>query len=219
LPGGIRHATKVLTTLIATAMAGDVMRFKPLLPAFAALALAACAGGPSGVDVTRFHLSQPLAGQTINVVPPDGVDAATLEFQTQSAAVAAELARAGFQPQPAGQPAALRATLRLESSSREEERPSPFSVGIGGGTGGRNVGLGGGVTMPVGRSRTRTVTMATLSLQIRRASDGAAQWEGRASETLQGTNITAAVPRLARALLSDFPGPSGQTVKVRPAAQ
>lgn len=195
------------------------MRFKPLLPALAALALASCAGGPSGVEVTRFHLSQPLAGQTISVVPPDGVEAGNLEFQTQSAAVAAELARAGFQTVAAGQSASLRATLRLESSSREEERPSPFSIGIGGGTGGRNVGIGGGMTMPVGRSRTRTVTMATLFLQIRRASDGAVQWEGRASETLQGSNITAAVPRLARALLTNFPGPNGQTVRVRPAGQ
>jgi hypothetical protein len=45
------------------------------------------------------------------------------------------------------------------------------------------------------------------------------QWEGRASETLQGRNVTAAAPRLARALLTGFPGPSGQTVRVRPAAQ
>ena len=195
------------------------MIMKPLLPALAALTLAACASGPSGVEVTRFHLSQPLAGQTISVAPPDGVEAGNLEFQAQASAVTAELARAGFQPVAPGQPAALRATLRLESSSREEERRSPVSVGIGGMTGGRNVGLGGGVNFPVGGNRTRTVTMATLSLQIRRASDGAVQWEGRASETLQGSNVTAAVPRLARALLTNFPGPSGQTVRVRPPAQ
>ncbi len=195
------------------------MTMKPLLPALAALALAACASGPSGVEVTRFHLSQPLSGQTISVVPPDGVDAGNLEYQAQASAVAAELARAGFQPAAPGQAAALRATLRLDSSSREEERRSPFSVGIGGMTGGRNVGLGGGVNFPVGANRTRTVTMATLFLQIRRASDGAVQWEGRASETLQGRNVTAAAPRLARALLTGFPGPSGQTVRVRPAAQ
>jgi hypothetical protein len=205
-------------------MAGDVMTMKPLFPAallptLAALALAACAGGPSPVEVTRFHLSQPLTGQTIAVVPPDGVDGTSLEFANRASIVAAELARAGFQPATGGQTAALRATVRLESSSREEQRRSPFSVGIGGGTGGRNVGIGGGVNFPVGAGRTRTVTVATMYLQIRRASDGSVQWEGRASETVEGSNADAAVPRLARALLSDFPGPSGQTVKVRPTAQ
>jgi hypothetical protein len=171
------------------------------------------------VEVTRFHLAQPLSGQTIAVVPGDGVAVGDLEFNARAAAVAAELARAGFRPVATGQPSALTATMRLESSSREEQRQSPFSVGIGGMTGGRNVGLGGGMSFPVGRGSTRTITMATLSLQIRRVSDGAVQWEGRASETLQGNNLTAAVPRLARALLTGFPGPSGETVRVRPAAQ
>lgn len=191
----------------------------PVVPALAALLVAACAGGPAGVEVTRFHLSQPLTGQSIAVVAPEDVDASSLEFTSRAAVIAAELARAGFQPVPAGQAAALRATVRLETSSREEQRSSPVSIGIGGGTGGRNVGIGGGMSFPVGGNRTRTVTEATLSLQIRRSADGTVQWEGRASETVQGANINAAVPRLARAMLSDFPGPSGQTVRVRPAAQ
>ncbi|WP_164157369.1 DUF4136 domain-containing protein [Sandarakinorhabdus rubra] len=193
------------------------MTMKPLIPVLAALALAACAGGPAPIEVTRFHLSQPLAGQTIAVVPPEGVAADSLDFATQASALAAELARAGFQPVAAGQPSMLRATLRLESSSREEQRQSPFSIGIGGMTGGRNVGVGGGVAVPVGGNRTRTVTMATLSLQIRRTADGSVQWEGRASDTVDGSNAIAAVPRLARALLTGFPGPSGQTVRVKPA--
>jgi hypothetical protein len=194
------------------------MSMKPLLPLIAALALAACAGGPSGVEVTRFHLAQPLAGQTIAVTLPEGVAAGDLEYGARAAAVMAELARAGFQPAAAGQPAALSASFRLESSSREEQRASPFSIGIGGMTGGRNVGIGGGMNIPVGRGSTRTITLATLSLQIRRVSDGSVQWEGRASETMQGSNLTAAVPRLTRALLSNFPGKSGETVRVKPAA-
>jgi hypothetical protein len=189
-----------------------------LLPLAAALVLGACSSGPSGVEVTRFHLSQPISGQSIAVVPAPGGAGSDLEFSAHAAAVSAELARVGFQPVAAGQPSALTATLRLETTSREEQRQSPVSIGLGGMTGGRNVGVGGGVSMPVGRGSTRIITMATLSLQIRKVSDGTVQWEGRASETMTGSNINAAVPRLARALLSDFPGKSGETVRVKPAA-
>jgi Domain of unknown function (DUF4136) len=199
-------------------MTNDCIRPARFMPLLVALLLAGCAGGPAPVAVTRFHLSQPLAGETIQLVAPEGVDAGSLDYQAQASAVAAELAKAGFRPVAAGQPAALTGVLRLETSSREEQRASPFSIGFGGMTGGRNVGVGGGLSLPVGRSRTRIVTLATLALQIRRASDGSTVWEGRASDTAASPQTGSAVPRLARALLANFPGPSGQTVTVKPNA-
>jgi hypothetical protein len=99
-------------------------------------------------------------------------------------------------------------------------RGSGLSVGIGGGTFGRNVGIGGSVNIPVGRSRPNEVAINMLELQLKRRSDNSVVWEGRAvSEARAGTAGAApgtVVPQLADALLRDFPGTSGQTVRVRP---
>jgi hypothetical protein len=181
----------------------------------AALLLGACSTGPSGIDVTRFHLSQPLTGQTVRVVPPDDIDPASLEYQAWAASMAAELARVGLIPVTGAQRADLTATLTLDNATSITQRRSPVSVGIGGGTGGRRGGIGGGLSFPIGGG-TRTLSVATLSLQIRRSDTGAVQWEGRASEAVPPAQFTAAVPRLARALMTDFPGPNGQTLKVKP---
>jgi hypothetical protein len=53
---------------------------------------------------------------------------------------------------------------------------------------------------------------------MRRRSENTTVWEGRAVEQVSGNaqgTLNAAVPRLSRALLKDFPGPSGQTVRVQ----
>lgn len=58
-----------------------------------------------------------------------------------------------------------------------------------------------------------------MTLQIKRATDQSAVWEGRSSVagspgTQQGT-LTWAVPRLAEAMFTDFPGTPGVTQQVR----
>lgn len=188
---------------------------KSLFPLAASLALlAGCASGPAGVEVTRFHLSQPLAGASIEVIPADTNLTNSLAFRTEADAVLAELVRAGFRPATPPQPAALTASIRLERSTGERPRRSGLSVGLGGGFGGRRGGFGTGVNIPV-TSTTETVSNALLTLQIRRAGDASVLWEGRASAAGSAADVSAG--RLARALLSGFPGPSGQTVVVKPA--
>jgi hypothetical protein len=59
------------------------------------------------------------------------------------------------------------------------------------------------------------VTQAQLTLQIRKASDGTAIWEGRASATAPGADALTAAPALLQALLKNFPGPTGQTQTVK----
>jgi len=54
-----------------------------------------------------------------------------------------------------------------------------------------------------------------MTLQIRRASDGSAMWEGRASTIAPSIDPISAAPVLLQALLKDFPGPSGQSVTVK----
>lgn len=174
----------------------------------AAMALPAHAVSP--VEVTRFHTGAAAAG-TIAVMPPEGVAADSLEFQTHARAVMAELLKAGFSaPTPSAAPDLI-ATLRLEQQPAPAKR-SPFSIGIGGGSFGRNVGVGGGINLPVGGSGGGMATR--LALQIRKA-DGTAVWEGRAEQNSGKATLAATVPVLARALLAGFPGPNGETVKVK----
>jgi hypothetical protein len=77
------------------------------------------------------------------------------------------------------------------------------------------------VSVPVGPARSDEVRTNFLGLQIRRRSDGSMVWEGRAVQDVAAdapaAALNAALPVLSKALLSDFPGPSGQTVKVKSA--
>ncbi len=187
-----------------------------------ALALSACASAPTA-EVTRFHLGQPIPRDTITVVasadPRAPGAAAPLEFATYAEIVGRELTRAGFNALRSG-PSAYIAILTIEQTTAERiGGPPPISIGLGGFTGGRNVGVSTGVRIPVGGSRNNDVRVNRVSLRIRRVSDNSAIWEGRAEQALPAQSVAssmaASVEPLTRALLSNFPGASGQTVKVR----
>jgi hypothetical protein len=176
------------------------------------------------VDVTRFHLlarpAPTVAGASIMVepAPPPGPDAPAaapaLQFGALAAMAATELGRAGFKPPASGASADYIARIALNGSSEQVTRRSPISIGIGGGRGGWNGGVSGGVAFPLGGG-TRTVTTAMMSMQIRRASDNSAVWEGRASATAPTADPYSAAPALLKALLGGFPGPSGQSLTVK----
>ena len=169
------------------------------------------------VEVTRFHIlappAPPLTGSSITVEPADPAAASSLQFGALAAVANAELAKAGFTLAAGGQPADHVARISLTGNSEVVRKRSPISIGIGGGTGGWNGGIGGGVTFPVGGG-TRTVTAALMTLQIRRASDGSAVWEGRDSTIAPSIDPISAAPVLLQALLKSFPGLSGQSVTV-----
>jgi hypothetical protein len=185
----------------------------------AALAVAGCASNP-GIEVTRFHLGQPIPSDTIELQPGPGGDPAGLEFRSQAAIVAADLDRHGLHPAERRGSSGYIGILNVSQSSQVgPPRQSPFSVGIGGFTGGSNVGIGGSVQVPVGNARSNVVLTNMLALQIRRRSENTMIWEGRAIEQAPSgsqATLTAAVPRLSAALLKEFPGLSGQTVRVKP---
>ena len=198
---------------------------KPYLHAAAALAAAAlltsCAGMSSQrADVTRFHLGQPMARSSVFVTPADPADATSLEFRTYASAVTEELRQAGFTPAPSLTQAEIVGVLGTRQTTREAlSNGSGLSVGIGGGTFGRNVGIGGSVNIPVGKRKSNEVAISMIELQLKRRSDNSVMWEGRAmTEARSGSQAAAlgtVVPSLADALLRDFPGPSGQTVRVK----
>jgi len=183
-------------------------------------AIAGCAAPTPPVQVTRFHLGDPIARGEIAVEPRDRTQQQSLEFGRYAAIVRAELERAGFTAAADLARSEQVAVIDVRRGSREEiARRSGVSIGLGGGTFGSGVGVGGGVTIPIGRGRSREVVLTELFVQLKRRSDGTISWEGRAqTEARDGTAYAApeaAVTKLAQALFSGFPGESGRTITVK----
>lgn len=190
------------------------MRTMGFVTMAAALALAGCAsaGGGRPVEVTRFHLGQPIAPGTVFVETTDG---AGLEAQSFVPSVQAELARLGY-PASALESSGYVVAVDVSRDTREGlRRRSPFSIGIGGGTGGYGSGVGVGASVGLGGKR-RDVTITRMSVQMKRRMGGDVVWEGRA-ESESGGRDRAGAPaeKLARALFRDFPGESGRTTATR----
>ncbi len=190
-----------------------------MLPATSAMA--------TPVEVTRFHTADTLAKLdrspvTLVSTPgtPDG-----LEQQVWRDAVQRALVAAGFPvnveaantsgANPIGKIAEVRVERRTWKPERQKER---VSVGVGGSTGsyGSGVGLGIGINLGGGA---REMTATTLSVTIRDRASGQSLWEGRAEQTVKASSKEAGTDRasekLAKALFTDFPGKSGETISVK----
>lgn len=186
--------------------------------AVASAALLASCASTSTADVTRFHLGQPIARSTVFVDAVNPGVAQSLEFRTYATSVADKLRQTGFTPVPALAQAELVGVVDVQQGTRESlSRGSGLSIGIGGGTFGRNIGIGGSVAIPVGKRKSNDITVTTLSVQLKRRSDSSVVWEGRAVGEGRGASAASGtvVPALADALFRGFPGPSGQTVRVK----
>ncbi|HET8611512.1 MAG TPA: DUF4136 domain-containing protein [Sphingomonas sp.] len=201
-----------------------------LLALAPALALAACAtSGNRPVEVTRFHLAQPIAPGSFAIenvsVGPQGAPLApdSLELQDYNSIIADQLTRLGFTRAPDISHAELTVTVDVERGTRQAYRSggSSVSLGLGGSSFGRHsgFGLGGGVSFPIGKQPSRYVVGTMLRVQIKRRSEGTVIWEGRARTEARASDPAAqpqaAVARLANALFTGFPGESGRTITVR----
>lgn len=176
--------------------------------------LSGCAASIPPVEVTRFHLGQQPAAGAVVIEAAGGQSAANLEFGTYAAAVSRELIRLGY---PVEGKSTYRIVLGFERGERQVAKRSPVTIGIGGGSFGGNVGIGVGTSFGVGKS-TSAIISTSMSVQMKRISDGAVVWEGRA-QTEAPANAPAAQPglaadKLSRALFQDFPGESGRTITV-----
>lgn len=195
-------------------------RFAPALLALP-LALGACATPQGPVEVTRFVAPDGAArlgqGTVFIEAAPGALDG--LEAAPYKAAVAAELTRLGYRESGRADAATI-AQVRVERfTAGVEGRRSPVSVGVGGSTGtfGSGVGLGVGINLGGGGRATEGTELA-VTLRDARAS-GANLWEGRAELATTRRSPLADRTRnaqaLAAALFRDFPGRSGETVRVR----
>jgi hypothetical protein len=193
-----------------------------LLPFALLVPLAGCVAPVGPIEVTRFHVpdSAALGRGAITVAAAPGMDAASIELRTYQEAVARELQRVGYST---GAPAAsLIAEVRLERQTiRPERTRSPVSVGVGGSTGSYGSGLGLGVGIDLS-GPPPAMTETLLGVMIRDRTSRAVLWEGRARFTVRADSPLATTPlgaaQMASALLSGFPGRSGETILVKPAS-
>lgn len=184
-----------------------------------AASLAGCATGDYPASVTRFHLNQPIARGVIAVEPANPANAASIEYRSYAGAIGRHLSRLGWTVVDTTGRSEQVAMVHVEQGAREgyAER-SPVTVGVGGATGGWHSGVGVGASFGLGGGSRQTVA-TLLEVKLKRRSDGAVFWEGRATtEARAGSpeaTPTMAVEKLADALFQDFPGESGRTIRVK----
>ncbi|WP_236672007.1 DUF4136 domain-containing protein [Croceicoccus sp. YJ47] len=181
--------------------------------------LGACATTPP-VDVTRFSAPERLNladRGTVEIVTPD-MPGGSLMLEPWRAAVAAELAEAGYTPTNRADSAQVAEIFVRRDTMRPERRRGPVSVGVGGSTGGYGSGVGVGVGIDLSGPPPEQVSNE-LSVVIRDRASGESVWEGRADQYVEAksglADAATAAQRLAAALFADFPGEPSETYTVK----
>ncbi|WP_439534702.1 DUF4136 domain-containing protein [Polymorphobacter sp.] len=206
-----------------------------VLPIVALATLAGCA--PSfEARVSRFQQMPPPSAQTFFIEPKDKENVGGLEFATYANHVRQRLLANGYTEAVTPEQAAL--TVMLDYTvgpPREAVRSRPgwgggmMGPGWGGwgwnpywggrgwggaGWGGWGGGWGGGGW---GAPEVYSVTQynSAVALKIVRQSDKASVFEGRAETVSTSNNLTRMVPNLVTAIFTNFPGNTGETVRVK----
>jgi hypothetical protein len=178
-----------------------------------ALLLGGCAAPGFRAEVTRFHALDPPGGESIRIVPGEGIEQG-LEFENYAAQLGRYFINYGYLP-AGDKPPIIIAYLGYDA------KPDPnFSastgpvVGIGfGGYGGH---VGGSMSTSIDTSNEdRLYYRHTIRLVMVDAGTGKQIFEGSAFGYERGEYWPAMMPRLLQALFTDWPGQSGKTVKVK----
>ena len=195
------------------------MKTPRILPLLALSLLSACVVPTGPVEVTRFNRASegvPYGNGSFGVeVAGESAADRSLSASPYVAAVTREMQRAGYGNQ-AGTSDVV-AEIRFGATMIHPERRSPVSVGVGGSTGsyGSSIGLGVGINLGGGSA---ALLQTTLSVRIIRRNDQLVIWEGRAVQSAKAGSPAAqpaiAASKLAEALFKDFPGVSGETIRV-----
>lgn len=204
------------------------MRYtKMILPMTAAMLLSACA--PTfEARVARFQQMPAPGSQSFVIEPQDEANKGGLEFATYANYVRQKLIANGYNEAPSASAAALTVMLDYTVGSPREKvqtRPgyggfggfgpgwgwNPYWGGFGGfgGFGGWGGGFGGADVYSV------TQYNSAVALKIMRNADKASVFEGRAETVSNSNNLTQLVPNLVTAIFTNFPGNSGETVRVK----
>lgn len=197
-------------------------------------ALAACAT-PFNAKVSRFQNQLPVpSGQTFAVVADDPALAGGIEFSQYARLVEQRLAAVGYTP---ASPEAAQLIVRFDygvDKGRERVRQTmrdPFwdswygypRYGYWGGRGGfyrrgyYPMGAWGfGWYDPWFDTGYESYTVYTsgISLKIDRRADGQRLFEGKAEAASTSNRLPYLIPNLVEAMFTNFPGNSGETVRI-----
>lgn len=205
----------------------------------AALALGACAT-PFRADVARFQTQLPAPqGQSFTVEAGNPALAGGIEFGQYAGLVAGELTRFGYRPAAPGERPEMIVRMSYDiDKGRERVRSTPgfgdpwyggyygrgaYRPMVVTGRGGRRYVYGwrdpfmwGGFGPGFGYNDVESYTVYTtgLDLQISRASDGYRLFEGRAEAQSRDNNLQTIIPNLIEAMFTNFPGNSGEKVRI-----
>jgi len=195
------------------------------LAAAMALSLAACTNSFKA-DVSRFQAEFPAPqGQTFAVVADDPALAGGLEFSLYADLVAAEMAKLGYVE---AAPEAATMLVRFDYGvDNGRERVRTTNAGFGrygafgpwGGFGGfgvrRNFAFGFYDPFLAGPDvRSYTVYTSDIDLKIDNTVTGERLFEGQAQAASRSNRLQRLVPNLVDAIFTDFPGSSGETLRI-----
>ncbi|TRD11727.1 DUF4136 domain-containing protein [Erythrobacter insulae] len=194
-----------------------------VLPVLLAAGLSACA--PTfNADVSRFATTLPAPqGQTFAVVADDPKLAGGLEFALYADLVADQLTKLGYSA--AASPAEATMLVRFDygvDNGRERVRTTggrfndPFFGPWGRGFGFRR-GFAFGFHDPFlagPEVRSYTVYVGDVDLKIDSTTTGERLFEGQAQAASRSNRLQTLVPNLVDALFTDFPGNSGETLRI-----
>ncbi len=199
-----------------------------------ALALSACAT-PFKADVARFQALPAPQGQSFVVTASDPRLQGGLEFGQYAGLVTRQMTQLGYVP--ASDPSRADMVVSFAyavDNGREKVVSDGFGGGFGGGWGGGFGPWGGPFGGFYGRRafgfgfydpfifgpgwnndvRSYTVYTSALDLKIDRVADNSRLFEGKAEAQSRSKNLQYLVPNLVDAIFTDFPGQSGETVRI-----
>lgn len=212
----------------------DRMALKNRLALFAPialLALSACAT-PFRADVQRFDALPDTTGQSFAVVASNPDLSGGLEFGQYARLVEQRMKALGYRLSDDPAAAELIVSMDYETDKGREKIVSdvdPFFSSIGyrpyyrRGFYGRHryrygfhdpFLFGGAGFSGYGGVRSFTVYTTDLDLKIDRAADGERLFEGKAEALSRSKNLTYLVPNLVEAMFTNFPGNSGERVRI-----
>ena len=188
------------------------------------LGLAACATPAFKADVSRFQSQLPApSGQTFAVVAEDPKLAGGLEFALYADLVEAEMQKLGYtEAEPENANLLVRFDYGVDNG-RERVRSSggrydPFFGPWGrfGGYGFRR-GYAFGFYDPFlagPEVRSYTIYTSGIDMKIDSAETGQRLFEGKAQAVSRSNRLQTLVPNLVDAMFTDFPGNSGETLRI-----
>ncbi len=197
------------------------------------LSLGACAT-PFKSEVTRFQQLPAPTGQSFTVTSSDPQLQGGLEFAQYARLVESQMMRLGYVPAASPQSADLTVSFAYDVNNGQTKYRrtgfyDPFYAGYGRGFYGHRGYYGGHGFYRRGLYRFGfhdpfffgdngldeiTVYTSELDMQIDRNADGQRLFEGKAEAMSRSKRLPYLVPNLVEAIFTDFPGDSGETVRI-----